>query len=128
MSLDEWLAKAGRELTAARRALSEGDPETAAARLYYAMFHAAIAALNHEGENITVKSSHGAVIGQFGLHLCKKGLISEDLGRAFNKAYELRCESDYSSGPPDAEKVAEYVDHADQLLAAVRKLVAPSTP
>jgi uncharacterized protein (UPF0332 family) len=45
VSAEDYIAKAERALAAAHKAFRDKDPETAANRLYYAMFDAARAAL-----------------------------------------------------------------------------------
>jgi uncharacterized protein len=99
MTPAELLDKAERALAADRRELAAGDPEAAANRLYYAMFHAARAALLNVGD--PASGRHGTIIARFGMRFCRDGPLSPELGRAFNKVQEVRTEGDYGEGVPD---------------------------
>jgi uncharacterized protein (UPF0332 family) len=66
--------------------------EDSISRAYYAMFHAAQAILYKKGLKA---KSHAGVKSLFGEHIVKKGTISEELGRAFSRAFDLRQKSDY---------------------------------
>lgn len=122
MSTADFLRKADGALESAKRGLAAGDFEGAANRLYYAMFHAARAALLSIGE--PAQGKHGTIIAQFGLHFCKNGPLSTELGRAINEAQELRIEGDYNAGTPDPTEVASYVEKAEEFLAAVKGIVS----
>jgi uncharacterized protein (UPF0332 family) len=87
MSTAEFLRKADAALASAKRDLAAGDYDGAANRLYYAMFHAARAALVGIGER--AEGKHATIIGRFGLHFCKNGPLPSELGRALNEAQEL---------------------------------------
>jgi uncharacterized protein (UPF0332 family) len=118
----ELLERAEKAAAAGQRELAAGDPEAAANRLYYAMFHAARAALLSVGE--PTASTHATVIGRFGMRFCRNGPLSPELGRAFNKAQELRTESDYGEGSPDRAQVAAFLTEAEQFVAAVKSMIA----
>ena len=90
MTTTEFLKKAAAALASAKRELAAGDLDGTANRLYYAMFHAARAALLSIGE--PAQGRHGMIIAQFGLHFCKDGPVPIELGRAINEAQELRVE------------------------------------
>ncbi len=122
MTTTELLRKADAALASARRDLDAGDLDGAANRLYYAMFHAARAALLSIGE--PAQGRHGTIIAQFGLHFCKDGPLPTELGRAINEAQELRVESDYGAGTPDVTEVAAYVAKAEQFVAAIKGIVS----
>jgi len=122
VTIPEFLRKANAALASAKRDLDAGDLDGAANRLYYAMFHAARAALLSIGE--PAQGRHGVIIAQFGLHFCKDGPLSTELGRAINEAQELRIEGDYGAGTPDATEVAAYVAKAEQFVAAVKSIVS----
>jgi uncharacterized protein (UPF0332 family) len=115
----ELLRKADAALASAKRDLDAGDLDGAANRLYYAMFHAARAALASIGEQAQAK--HKTIIAQFGLHFCKNGPLPTELGRAINEAEELRLEGDYGAGTPDATEVAAYVAKAGHFIAESRE-------
>jgi uncharacterized protein (UPF0332 family) len=71
----------------------------------------------------SAQGAHGTIIAQFGLHFCKDGPLSVELGRALNQAQELRVEGDYDAGTPSATEVAAYIAKAEQFVAAVKGLV-----
>jgi uncharacterized protein (UPF0332 family) len=126
MNTAEFLTKADVALASAKRDLDAGDLDGAANRLYYAMFHAARAALLSIGE--PAQGRHGTIIAQFGLHFCKDGPLPTELGRAINEAQELRVEGDYGAGTPNATEVAAYVARAEQFVAAVKGIVSGTPP
>lgn len=129
MTVPELLRKADTALASARRNLDAGDLDGAANRLYYAMFHAARAALVSIGR--PAEGRHGTIIAQFSLNFCKDGPLPTELGRAMNEAQELRVESDYGAATPGASEVAAYIVKAVQFVTAVNDIVSgavsPST-
>ncbi len=122
MTPADFLKKADNALESAKRDLAAGDQEGAANRLYYAMFHAARAALLNIGESGIGR--HATIIARFGRHFCKNGPLPLELGRAINEAQELRAESDYGVATPNAAVVATYVAKAEQFVAAVKGIVS----
>ncbi len=126
MTATEFLRKADAALASAKRDLDAGDLDGTANRLYYAMFHAARAALVSIGE--PADGRHGTIIAQFGLQFCKDGPLPTELGRAINEAQELRVEADYGAGTPEAAEIAAYVAKAAQFVAAVKGIVSRTTP
>ena len=125
MTAPEFLRKADAALASAKRDLDADDLDGTANRLYYAMFHTARAALVNIGK--AADGRHGTIIAQFGLQFCKNGPLPTELGRAINEAQELRVESDYGAGTPDASEIAAYVAKAEQFVAAVKGIVAGTT-
>jgi len=55
------------------------------------MFYAILALLIFEPYS---SSKHSGVLSYFNKHFIKKGILPEELGRAVNKAYELRQRGD----------------------------------
>ncbi|MGD8786485.1 MAG: HEPN domain-containing protein [Phycisphaerales bacterium] len=72
--------------------LDNKRPAAAVARAYYAMFHAATAAL--AAKDIK-RSSHRGVLSAFGQHLVKTGLINKKFHLYLREAFELRQQTDY---------------------------------
>lgn len=122
MTALELLRKADTALASAKRELDAGDRDGAANRLYYAMFHAARAALLSIER--PAEGRHGTIIAQFGLNFCKDGPLPTELGRAMNEAQELRIESDYGAGTASASEVAAYGVKAEQFVTAVKGIVS----
>jgi uncharacterized protein (UPF0332 family) len=61
-------------------------------RSYYAMFYATLALLIFEPYS---SSKHSGILSYFNRKFIKEGLFPEDLGKAFNKAFDLRQRGDY---------------------------------
>lgn len=103
------------------RVLSGGGGSVAGVtnRLYYAVFHAAQAALYARGEN---PSSHGHARQQFGQRFVLEGDASRDEGRLLGDLYDYRWEADYGGGEPDVDvehliiEAAEFIDHMGDLV------------
>jgi uncharacterized protein (UPF0332 family) len=118
--------RAHQALRSAAALLSMGDLDGAINRAYYAMFHAARAALEAEGIEVASRK-HGVLVGLFSQHLVKTSRLPRALGRTFNDAQKLRQVADYGSGGPapqraDAEQVVkaaeEFVRLVDDLMAS----------
>jgi uncharacterized protein (UPF0332 family) len=122
VSAPEFLKKADSALASAKRDFDAGDYDGAANRLYYAMFHAARAALESIG--IPPHGRHATIIARFGRYFCRGGPLPSELGRAINEAQELRVEGDYGSGTPDPSEVAAYLAKAEAFVAAVKTITA----
>jgi uncharacterized protein (UPF0332 family) len=83
-------------------------------RAYYAMFHAATAALLQRGIK---RRSHQGIIAAFGQTFMKPGIIDVRFHRYFTKAFSLRQESDY-------QPVVRLVDEtAREVLGWAREFV-----
>ena len=96
--------RARRSLRAASLLLREALEEDAVSKAYYACFHMARAVLLEKG---IVARSHRSVIGLFGLHFVKAGIIGRELGRLLAQEYEDRLTSDYDSETDIEEEVAK---------------------
>ena len=89
--LGEW-KRAARTLSAAEMLVREGYPEDAVARAYYAILHAAKAALSvHE----IIVESHSSVRGMFGKHLILKGVIERKWSKQLAASLDDRVAADY---------------------------------
>lgn len=119
---EDFLAKGRKAARSAAALLSSGDLDGAANRAYYAMFHAARAAL--ASRNIGVKSKrHGALITTFSRHFVKEGPPPAEVGRAINEAQELRHEADYEGLPLSRDEVAPTVRAAEEFVATIERLL-----
>ncbi|MGY4750270.1 HEPN domain-containing protein [Pannonibacter sp. Q-1] len=125
------MAKAQTACTSAQALLALGDTDGAANRAYYAMFDAARAALLSSGAQVDpeIGRTHSGLIGAFGSHLVKTGLVSRDLGRQLNRAHEIRLVADYTDGSVELSDVRELVRQAAQFVAAMQIAFLPgATP
>lgn len=91
-------------------------------RVYYGMFYAALALLIYEPY---ASSKHRGVLSYFNKHFVKTGLLPSSLGRAFNKAFELRQRGDYREYfELTKDQVEPLLDITEQFIAAVKTYLA----
>lgn len=115
--------KARRDLRAAEMLLREGEPEIAASRGYYAMFHAPEAMLLNRGLSF---SKHSGVMAAFGREFVKTGAVPSEFHRWLLDAFDARNIGDYDihrrlTSEQAAEHVRRaraFVDHVDRVLQA----------
>lgn len=90
-------------------------------RLYYAMFYAILALLIFEPFG---SSKHSAVLSYFNLHFIKNGRIPKELGRAVNKAFDLRQRGDYKEIVTIApEQVEPLLGQTKEFIDSVRRFL-----
>lgn len=123
---EDYDMKATRAIASAKLLLADGDMEGACNRTYYAMFDAAHAALLRSGAQISENEikTHSGLIGAFGKHLVKTGLVSSDLGRSFNQVEQVRLLADYTGDPISVEKATWALTQAEVFLESLGKLRA----
>lgn len=124
MTPDELIVKAERALQSARLLQNAGDMEGASNRAYYAMFDAAKAALlvKAPSGDSTIAKTHSGMITAFGLHLVKTGLVPIELGRAFNRAQNIRQVADYTGDLIAPNDVDLLVKQAVGFVRALKEL------
>lgn len=90
-------------------------------RAYYAMFHAAIAALlTKEIE----RTSHHSIISAFGEFIVKAGLIDEKFHRYIIEAFMLRNDCDYLAPfEADESQAGATLQRAKEFIEACKKLI-----
>jgi uncharacterized protein (UPF0332 family) len=117
-----WMLKADTACLSAHALLARGDVDGAANRAYYAMFAAARAALLASGVPVgpEVARTHSGLIGAFGQHLVKNGLVSKDMGRLLNRAHEIRQAADYRGDSVEHAEAQQVVHQAAAFIAAMR--------
>lgn len=93
MSSEDWFEKAKRFIHSAEILIDEGDFDSAASRLYYAMFYIAQALLESLGLSF---SSHRAVISAFGQYFAKSEEIDPRFHRALIDSFNQRQLGDYT--------------------------------
>jgi uncharacterized protein (UPF0332 family) len=118
------LARSDECLRAAGVLVEAGLLHDAESRLYYAIYHAAVAALLTEGLE---PRSHAGVSSLLGLHFIKTGRLDADDGRLFARIQKYRVEADDSrdfviTGPALREDLAACAG----FVARIRALVATS--
>jgi hypothetical protein len=107
-------------LAQAELLLASSYPGGAVSRSYYAMFHAATAALLHQGIK---RRSHQGIIAAFGETFAKSGIVEVRFHKHLADAFDLRQQSDYRPIAHLTEAQAqEVLGWAREFVAACRKL------
>jgi len=95
----------------------KGFYEDAVSRAYYAMHHAARAALAIE--DVSPKT-HSGLIKQFGEKIVKLGKLDEKTAKELTFGLEMRIKSDYSSDfVIDKGKVKELLQNSEDFVKSV---------
>ena len=123
MNALELMTKARRAVASAYKLLEDSDCDGACNRAYYAMFDAARAALIASQAPVPpeIAKTHSGLIAAFSLHLVKPNLFPIDLGRALNRAEDLRRVADYKGDSIDAEDAQWAVQQAQAFVDEVEK-------
>lgn len=96
--------------------------ESAANRLYYALFHAMSALLISDGYNV---KSHRGVMALFGEHYVKSGIFSKEDGALFSDLVIMRDNADYNCFfETDEEKLQPYLEPARQLISRIEEYIS----
>lgn len=129
MTARELMLKAERAARSAKLLLQAGDADGACNRAYYAMFDAARAALLacNAPTPAEVARTHGGLISAFSLHLVKSGRVPVELGRALNRAEEIRLIADYRGDSVEPEQAAWTVEQAERFVQAMRSEFMPAS-
>jgi hypothetical protein len=125
-SLVELRLRQAEESLDEARFLFEGgkSPRSVINRVYYSMFYAILALLVYEPFG---SSKHAAVLSYFNLNFVKKGLVSIELGRAVNKAFDLRQRGDYrETDSITHEQVEPFLEHGSLFINSVRDYLKKS--
>ena len=122
MNASDLMAKARRAISSAKLLLDSGDADGACNRAYYAMFDAARAALLASGSPVEpeIARTHSGLITAFSLHLVKTKLVPVELGKALNKAEDLRLVADYKGDPIEKEDAEWAVLQARAFVEAMQ--------
>ena len=118
------LARADESMRAASVLLDAGLLHDAESRLYYAVYHSAIALLLTQGLQ---PRSHAGVASLFGLHFVKTGRMDADDGRLFLRMQKYRIEADYGRDfvltdtalKGDLEACRGFIDRVRRLIGAM---------
>lgn len=121
-SVQELLDKSERSIDAAKLLLSDGYPDFAASRAYYAMFYALQALMLDR--NLSY-SKHSGVIGAFGREFVKSGIFDIRFHRVILSAFDLRNTGDYgNSQAVSDDKSAQTIAEAAELLEAIKRYLS----
>ena len=90
------------------------------------MFDSARAALLAAGSGeAELPRTHSGLITAFSLQLVKTGRVPVELGRALNRAAEIRLIADYKDEPVDPERAAGVVEQASVFVEAMQAAFLP---
>lgn len=118
------MEKARASLSDAELLLENGTAESTINRAYYAVFQAAQAALQTEGES---PETHSGVIRRFGYHFVRSSRISDEVGGILASARSMRGEADYDAfSDLGKEEAARLVKKARRFVETVEKQVLSS--
>ena len=107
-----------KSLQAAQILLKEGLYEDAVSRGYYAVMHAAKAALFYHN---TLAESHSAVRRLFGKILVNPGHIEKEWARILSQEQDQRIVADYSIQIPIAKEAADdLIKNAEKFIERIR--------
>jgi uncharacterized protein (UPF0332 family) len=117
------LARAAETLRAAAVLVDASLLHDAESRLYYALYHAAVALLLTEGIE---PRTHAGTANLLGLHFVKTGRMAPDDGRLFARIQKYRLEADYGRDfvltedalREDLAACTAFVERAHSLVAA----------
>ena len=93
----------------------------AANRMYYACYYMASALLLKNGQSA---HTHGGVIGLFGLHFVKTGVVPSELGKFYSQLFELRQTGDYDDWKVVTENdIKPLIPEAEAFLETLENLI-----
>lgn len=118
--IQEHFQSADEFLRESEHLLLGGFYRGAVGRAYYAMFHAATAALLSRGIE---RRSHHAVLSAFGEHIVRPGLVERRFQTYVTKTFARRNECDYLSFTvADKPEVETILKRATEFVEVCRKL------
>src|SRR3546814_8287289 len=93
------------------------------------MFNAAHAALWWVDAHVNRETKkHNGLIAAFGKQLVLTRLLPSDLGKALNKAENVRILADYTGEDIEPEKATEIVEQAAPFVMVVKNTFEPTVP
>ena len=96
--------------------------ETAANRLYYALFHAMSALLVSDGHQV---KTHRGVLALFGEHYVRTGIFSKKDGALLSDLVIMRDNADYNCFfEADEEKLKPYLEPTRLLIEKIKQYIA----
>ena len=121
--MDRYLNRAEKAPEAEQLCSDHKLYDDCANRSYYAMFWTAIAALSHFGL-LQDRWRHGGLIATFGKELVRRQrAYPPEMGRQFNRAYDIRLRADYEQGVTDLYAAQSTLHHAQAFLERTREVI-----
>jgi uncharacterized protein (UPF0332 family) len=105
-----------------------GDHNGAVNRAYYAMFHAAKAALEAVDPKLLDAKTHTTVIRRFGQHVVGRGGVDQSIGRSLARVEQMRLVADYDGPAIGAEEAQNVLAAMRPFLAVVAALLKMQSP
>ena len=100
----------------------EGKWETAANRLYYALFHAMSALLISDGYHV---KSHRGILAMFGEHFIRTEIFAKEDGSLLSDLVIMRDNADYNCFfEADEEKLSPYIEPTRLLIQKIKQFIA----
>jgi uncharacterized protein (UPF0332 family) len=121
-------SKAVKAARAAHTLLADGDADGAINRAYYAMFHAARAALAAVDRDLARAKSHTTIVRRFGKHLVKERGLDVAFGRSLARIGETRRAADYEEEAIALKEAKDVIDGMDKFLAELEGFISRSKP
>lgn len=116
------MEKAWKTFADAEFCANEKKWETAANRLYYALFHAVSALLISEGMNV---KSHRGILALFGQHYVRTGIFSREDGSLLSDLVIMRDNADYNCFfETSEEKFIPYIEPARLFIKRIEQHVS----
>lgn len=126
MNTESLLAKTEQFIESAKVLVTIGDLDSAASRLYYAMFYMASILLDRLGY---AYSSHQAVVAAYGKYFAKTQELDPRFHRILISAFEMRQLGDYSAPSGiTQEQITILAQEATAFLTATRHWLATHPP
>lgn len=123
------IAKSVRTLATARLASDSGDFGNACSLAYYAMFHAARAALlTTNAAHLDGIKTHAGLLNAFSQQLVKHGPFTVEYAAMLKQVEHKRLVADYRGDPLEADDAVASIDAAGKFISAIRAEYAKSQP
>ena len=120
--VDREMEKAQKTFEDMEFCANEGKWETAANRLYYALFHALSALLINDGHNV---KSHRGVIAMFGEHYVRTGVFERKDGSLLSDLMIMRDNADYNCFfEANEEKIKPHIIPTRNLIDRIREYLS----
>jgi uncharacterized protein (UPF0332 family) len=125
VSFADLLARARRDLETAKITLAVGDPNAAANRAYYAMYHAACASLMAVGQpRLALGKTHRGVMSAFAEHVVQNGHVPAGTSSMIGEAAKQRVLADYIGDGVSDQMARELIDNAEVFVGSVAVFVS----
>lgn len=123
-----YSAMAAEAVKSARVLQELGDFRGAVNRSYYAVFHAARAALNSVEPSLGDAKKHATTIRRSSQHLVKAGMVDALLSPILTKAFDARLTADYENEAIDTDTATTLVVSAEYFVSEIVRHLKSQAP